>query len=446
MVKNSFSKIRFIGYAIPTTPDNLISIGDPNGPGAVAGSYLGNADFETDVLSRIKILKFAVDTAKAKILSGEEGVINLFVCPEFYFHSLNGPYIYTNENADPISFISKNLSSTFSASNYPNWMFVFGSVITSMIKNDSELFKRASTTARNEIVKTLSKQWQKTYGPLKGVIFDMLVNFVKVCHSYPSCEVRNRSIIINNMGINPPQSSDVTNLMTTEKYFVSNEDFLLYDTNDRPNVITEQMTAYPTIDLSAGDSKQNAFDKYAIFRQGIDIKLAGAMDYGVEICLDHSDVRLRRNIDNQPSPIVAPHIQIIPSCGMQIIAQSVATDQNGMVFNCDGQYTLNANKTGYDNIKGVDSLFANYSHTQHPSKITYGAHSQLARVKTPATGGNPLDSASKNATFHSLDSNDIQVLNIKDVANSASLNIDDYYAGGSGQLHLYGFKMPYSLY
>ena len=47
------SKIRFIGYPIPTTPANLVSIGDPNGPGAVAGTYLANNDVATDIKNRV---------------------------------------------------------------------------------------------------------------------------------------------------------------------------------------------------------------------------------------------------------------------------------------------------------------------------------------------------------------------------------------------------------
>ena len=87
-MSNNYSKIRFIGYAIPTTPGNLIPIGNPNGPGAVAGTYLGNANVSKDIDNRIKVLKNAVDLAKAKLPKGEDlkSIVNLFVAPEFYFH------------------------------------------------------------------------------------------------------------------------------------------------------------------------------------------------------------------------------------------------------------------------------------------------------------------------------------------------------------------------
>jgi hypothetical protein len=39
-----YSAIRFIGYAIPTTPAAMVAIGDPNGTGSVSGTYLGNSE------------------------------------------------------------------------------------------------------------------------------------------------------------------------------------------------------------------------------------------------------------------------------------------------------------------------------------------------------------------------------------------------------------------
>jgi hypothetical protein len=94
-MSNIYNKIRFIGYAIPTTPAHLVSIGDPNGPGAVAGTYLANSDIQADMSNRIVIMKNAVDTAKGQLPTGETDVINVFVAPEFYFHGTEGPYIYS---------------------------------------------------------------------------------------------------------------------------------------------------------------------------------------------------------------------------------------------------------------------------------------------------------------------------------------------------------------
>ena len=258
--------------------------------------------------------------------------------------------------------------------------------------------------------------------PLNDVVFDVLVNFIKICHSYPNCEVRNRSVIVGNIPIRTPEVDNPTNLMTTEKYYASNEDFLLYEVNGKP-VITEQMVAYPFIDLSGGDAKQESFDKYAIFRQN-DIDPSNPIsttvtDYGVEICLNHSDTRLRRNIENEPSVIGGIHVKLIPSCGMQIILPSVAADSNGFIFNCDGQYVLNNDASGQAVINDVDCLFANYVNS---SNSNYAAHTQLARVENPASGGDPQASGSTNATLETLDVGVITVLPVN-VPSQLDLNL-----------------------
>ncbi|NQZ08859.1 MAG: hypothetical protein HRT35_17015 [Algicola sp.] len=442
-MSNNYSKIRFIGFAIPTTPAQVVGIGDINGAGMVAGTYLGDADTQTDITKRIAIMKHAVDTAKSALPTGETDVVNVFVAPEFYFHGLEGPYVYAEQEDDPIDFMQQSLSTAFNATDYSNWTFICGSVITALVKNIDVVYNSNSATTRNAVVQNLAEQWQASFGPLQDVILDMLVNFIKNCHSYPNCEIRDRSVIVSNIPIRTPQVDDPTNLMATEKYYVSNEDLLLYDVTGK-NIVTEQMSAYPVLDLSGGDAKQSAFDPYAIFRQN-DINPSNPIgttvtDYGVEICLDHSDVRLRRNIDNEPSVIGGIHVQLIPSCGMQIHLPSVATDENGFVFNCDGEYVLNDQNSGQSVISNVDCLYANYTDS---SNSQYQAHSQLARVDVGAVGGDPNAPGSSNATLQTLDAADITVIPVPD---KNGLSINDFYAGGPGQIHIYGLSSGYTLY
>ena len=157
-MSNNYSKIRFIGYAIPTTPGNLTPIGNPNGPGAVAGTYLGNANVNKDIDSRIKVLKNAVELAKAKLPAGEDpkSIINLFVAPEFYFHGVDGPYVFTKKDSDPVDAILKKLQAEFPASEYPNWTFVFGTAITAKADNLKNIYESNAVTVRNSVVRNLS--------------------------------------------------------------------------------------------------------------------------------------------------------------------------------------------------------------------------------------------------------------------------------------------------
>lgn len=444
MTTYKHAKIRFIGYAIPTTPANLVSIGNPNGPGAVAGTYLGSQELNDDIQARVAVLKNAVDEAKA-LLPKDEGdeVTNLFVAPEFYFHGPQGPYVYNAKSPDPIAHIQELLSATFNNKDYPNWTFIFGSAISAKVENIEALYEENSVSVRNAVVDTLSKQWQAAFGPLKGVVFDMLVNFIKNCHSYPNLEVRNRALLVSNIPLETPKGKVTTNVMTTEKYYVSNEDFLLYEVEGNKKVVTEQMTAYPAIDLSNGDLKQSADDQYAIFRQSYGVNnFPQYVDFGVEICLDHSDVRLRRNIDSEPfpQPEDAVHVQIIPSCGMQIQPASVAADKHGFVFNCDGQYALDKTDAQAEAGEpgGVTSIYANYYAAPESG---YQAHTQLARVATPATGNDPNNPSSTNATYEALDHTQVTILPVGEIAA-----LKDHFAGGAGAVHIYGLQKPYELY
>ncbi len=411
-------KIRFIGFAIPATPAGLLTIGPADG-GSVVGTYLGNADVERDLDRRVAVMEAAVETARSKI-QAEKDIITVFVAPEFYFHGLHGPYIFDDDQKDPVELLREKLKQKFHHEKYAGWIFFFGSAITTRLADPEHIFDSNRTLVRNNVVRNLAEQWQAAFGPLKNVLFDMLVDFIKVCHSYPVCEVRNRDIIVSNVPVKLEGESS-THLMTTEKYFVSNEDFVLYEP-DGKNVITEQMTAYPFIDLSDGDAKRSAFDVHAIFEQNIgrDARLA----YGVEICLDHADARLRRNIERTLPRGGHVDAHIIPSCGMQIMQASVAARSGGFVFNCDGQSPIGpaGRSSGQAEIQGVDCLFADYQKAGSP----YAAHSQLARVHEPAVGDDPEASGSSNASFHSLPPDQVESFALENPPG----DLNEYFAGG----------------
>jgi len=434
-MSSMYDRIRFIGYAIPTTPAGVIDIGNPDGPGAVAGSYLGDSVTETDLEDRVTLFAHAAGAAKAKLPAGERGVINVFLAPEFFFHGPQGPYVYSAPDADPLKVLTRKLHQAFPRSEYPDWILVCGTAISSMVKDIDAVLASNSAVARNHVVKSLAEQWQATYGPLKDVIFDLMVNFIKTCHAHPNCVVRNRSVIVANLPVHLSGATAPVDLMTTDKYFVSNEDFLLYETTGKP-VVTEQMTDYAPIDLSGGDSKRDPFDEYAIFHQR-------DVGFGVEICLDHRDVRLRRNIGHDPGSRGGVHVQLIPSCGMQIQSASVAAGGGGLVFNCDGQYALAANedefrRSGQSRIDGVDCLFANHRSERDGS---HAAHTQLARVKRAAVGNHPSAAGASDADFEALEPSDIAIASVDPLPI-----LEKYFAGGPGELHFYGLEAPFALY
>ncbi len=161
----------------------------------------------------------------------------------------------------------------------------------------------------------------------------------------------------------------------------------------------------------------------------------------MEICLDHRDVRLRRNLDHNPFPDRAReslHLQLIPSCGMQVKANGVAVDEGGWVFNVDGQYCLGGQshhgrpepQAGV--LNGVACVYTNHA---SGTAEGYAAHTQLARVAVRAVGNHAHARGSKDAAFEPdfLDPAAVRVVPVEAVKGLGAL-----FAGGPGVLHVYG--------
>lgn len=64
----SYSAVRFIGYALPTTPASMVDVGDPNGAGSLAGTYPAHPTTDADIAGRVDVMLNAVRTAQATLL------------------------------------------------------------------------------------------------------------------------------------------------------------------------------------------------------------------------------------------------------------------------------------------------------------------------------------------------------------------------------------------
>lgn len=439
-----YQRVRFIGYAIPTTPAEMVPIGDPNGSGAVAGTYRAHDDFERDISTRAGLLKVAVDAARSEFADSGDGVLNVFVAPEFFWHSAMGPYVHGPTEPDPVDRIMELLEDTFPADAYPDFLLVLGTAISAQIGDVGTVLSAASTRARNEVVRALGDAWQIADGPLKAVVFDNLVNFIKNCHAYPMVEVRNRALILGPDRIEGVTGAIGSRAVTTEKYFDSNEDLVLWDVTGRP-VITEQMSAYPIIDISDGDFKTSARDPHAIFRLGGSGQATvGEVTVGVEICLDHADHRMRKAIARSPWPHRDGGIDLhlIPSCGMQLHSEAVAARAGGWAFNCDGQYALGdgaeAGAVRRDVVGGVvPSVGVDYV---APANRVYGAHTQLAGITAAPYGADLYLPESRDAELGPAPIIDVTVLPIQGPPDLAAC-----FAGGAGAVHIYGAADPLPL-
>lgn len=433
---STYSKVRFAGFAIPTTPAAIVAVGDVDGSGAVAGTYPAHADAAADMAARLDVMQSAVDVAFAQIAMGanDDDVLTVFVAPEFYWHSDIGPYVYASGEADPAETLLAELTARFSAEKYPNTLFVFGTIISAQVDDLEAVLNDSSVIQRNNVVKAIGEGWVNSTGAIQDALFDMMINFVKLGHAYPKVIVRNRALVVGSPALRGVAGSLETTSLTTEKYFASNEDFLLWDVTGKP-VVTEQMVAYPQLDLSSGDLKQSSGDSHAIF------EVTGGPTIGVEICLDHSDHRLRRSAALSPWPAAGDGVQlhVIPSCGMQIHPASVAAITGGLAFNCDGLYGLDGATSGEairGDVGGVASVHTSYI---DGTDTTYGAHTMLARVVTGPVLGDSAKPGAENATFAVPDV-DVTVVPVPRTAEMQSV-----FAGGPGAVHLYGLTTPLAI-
>jgi len=428
--------IRFIGYPIPTDHQTEYAVGTDGN--MMVGTYLGADEPRADITTRIAILRHAVETARALLPTDEEpgSVLNVFVAPEFFWHGGQGPYLFEPHEPDPADLILDALEHAFPADQYADWLFVAGTVVSAQVGDRHQLWAEPSVQIRNDTVKALTEQYRKASGAITSLVYDMLRGFVVHCHAYPNVEVRNRAIVLSRIPVDGIRAELGAHRLTTEKYYDSNEDFLLFDVMGRPDVITEQMTAYPVLDLSGGDDKREPFDIRAIFRHDYG---QGHADIGVEICLDHADNRLRRNINSPTWPAAGGlRLHLLPSCGMQLTAAGVAAGVGGWAFNCDGEYAIDgAHPKGtprHGTPGGVDSVYVD---VVSPVSAHYGGHTQLARVKEPARGGNPKDPASTPASFHTLSTDIVSVHPVTPIPELGAA-----FAGGPGALHVYGLATP----
>ena len=88
---------------------------------------------------------------------------------------------------------------------------------------------------------------------------------------------------------------------------------------------------------------------------------------------------------------------------------------------------------------GVQCVYTNYF-----VNANYAAHTQLARVNKPATGSAPELNGKNNATFQNLTTED--VLSIKVAKTPLGKDFKNYFAGGHGEVHIYGLNKGFVLY
>ncbi len=363
MPEKVYSRIQMIGLAISTTPGDLRSIEETSDD----GRYLGFENFSLDIKARLDFLKQAIEQAyEMHDKSGD--VLKVFTVPEFFFRGNKGAY-YGNSRSIFQDFFSRFVSEYLYQEKFADWLFVLGTLLTSEKKADcNEEPAKSLSEVGGSLVSIYNRLHPKNSGiegsdtaseasslsdflkfldEKEAVVSDepLTAEFLSLSNqekdtdflnilsaSFNYCESKADIDVYNCCYVIMGGSSQLKALSVQKKH-KSKEDFILKGPNDN---YLQTTTRYPDIPDSS-EFKIHPFDQRSIF-------LHHGIRFGIEICLDHRCGRLVNAYKNHHDQLV--DVQIIVSCGMDIRKDYVAAVEDGIVFNCDGEYVLKNAENG----------------------------------------------------------------------------------------------------
>lgn len=402
----NYTTVQFVGYVLSTIPalkESVEGMSDWE-------TYLGKEDDTEDINTRLKLISKVLKISISKAVS-DNNTLKIFVIPEFFWRGKRGAYQYKNPNKDEIYEKIKNgLEDIIKRCaeeqndyrfNPSDWLFVFGSVLTTPVSSHivTDIDKVLAKTGDDFLnVYSLIKKNSNgnSIGSLsrllriadKAEVADttddeklssLLADVLDMSDSLATQTIYNRSLIFYN--------GQVYNI---QKQYKSKEDFILNNPSEDKNQVEcylQTMVNYPSIDSES-----------VVPTLPLSNFTCGNLNIGVKICLDHSRKRLLGYTSK--GEIRPLDIQIVPSCGMQLRKDSIVTKEGGLLFNCDGEYTLEGD------VQNGDC-----------------SHSELKRGQFTASCGPCL-------------SKQLSILEIIPVMNG-DICIDELFPHGAGQIHIY---------
>lgn len=316
-----YNKIQFISYQINTFP-----VINKYG----AEKYLGAAASQKDISYRCKYMKEAIDKAVLSTkVSNRFNTLKLFMAPEFYFRGKDGAY-----PIEEVSAIMETLRKHTKANQFKDWIFVFGTALGFLDEGSTkEIFNIAMV--------------QKGGTEDTGVDSSLIVYKEYISH------------------IDFIRTSDTGQNCPNCGHFVAND----WDdaSNRRGRIGSKHYTLRPT--TGSRDLLSMRIEKTGTGKEltktglgGQSIFTMNGITFGLEICLDHLNGRLRDSPPAKGNPRI--QVQLIPSAGAFIQESSVACMQGGLIFNVDGndQTQINRNKGNEQNPKLLYSGHPNAIH------------------------------------------------------------------------------------
>jgi hypothetical protein len=323
-----YDRIQFISYQIKTDTAEY-----PHGRDRYVGRPLREAS--KDIRKRCKIMKNAIHLARNhRSVSRDKKTLKLFMAPEFYFRGGEGAYKH-----DHISEIFSEMRDlTKDKNKYGNWLFVMG---TAVVAHES-WWAPETNVATKEIWNVCLIQ--------KGGFKRDDAGILRCCQLCGAPSPFTSSVIVykeyvsrwdfvaeqHALNVNMPAGPD-------EEIFsgrVHGSRHRLAPVSGTPHTRVREIG--PNVPAGPPDIGRNpprhargaGTEMSKTGLGGQSVFMIDGITFGIEVCLDHEEGRLRQSPPTSRQPIVQVHL--IPSGGADINHANVVCMQNGYVFNVDG--------------------------------------------------------------------------------------------------------------
>lgn len=298
-------------------------------------TYIGDQKPKDDIKHRCNLVEEAIDKAAGlPQISQSNKCLKVFMMPEFYFRGKTGAYTPEDTQA-----VIEKLRGLVQGNKWNHWLFVFGTIL--------EVFKPLTTETSPD---------GKADGKWKAVYNVALVQKGNAGEE-KSC------VVVKDI------MSGIDFTKKNETQIQSNKRFHITKTSTPDHLWHED------VDHMESDAQAEGKEKQTSNYSGLGIFSMEGITFGLEICLDHAERRLRESPPKAGENWI--QIQLIPSAGMSPEVDAVVACEKGFVFNCDGEPHTFVHEVKTEFAGATDATLK----TEMKPKWTKAIHTSKSAVK-----------------------------------------------------------------